>query len=164
MVEFVIGTDIFRQEGDLYLITVNCVGVMGKGLAKSFKEAHPDLYERYRHDCRMKIITIGNPVIYQAENGKRYMMFPTKERWQDPSLPEYISAGLQWMVDSVTSADNEEGDIEPTWRIVIPPLGCANGGLSFNDVKESIKLFGSHMPNPIVVVYPPWMEQDDKWD
>lgn len=160
MVEFVIGTDIFREEGDLYLITVNCVGVMGKGLAKSFKEAHPDLYERYRHDCRMKIITIGNPVIYQADNGKRYMMFPTKDRWQDPSLSEYISAGLQWMVDSV----GEEGDIDPKWKIVIPPLGCANGGLNFADVKESIKLFGSHMPNPIVVVYPPWMEQDDKWD
>lgn len=160
MVEFVIGQDIFRQEGDLYLITVNCVGVMGKGLAKSFKDAHPDLYERYRHDCRMKIITIGNPVIYKADNGKHYMMFPTKDRWQDPSLTEYISAGLQWMVDSV----GEEGDIDPTWKIIVPPLGCANGGLSFTEVKESIKLFAGHMPNEVVVVYPPWMETTNAWD
>lgn len=160
MVEFVIGTDIFKHEGDLYLITVNCVGVMGAGLAKSFKLAHPDLYEQYRHDCKMKMITIGNPVIYKADNGKRYMMFPTKDRWQDGSLPNYISAGLQWMVDSV----GEDEDIDPKWKIVIPPLGCANGGLSFTQVRETIKTFGEAMPNPIVVVYPPWMEAGEHWD
>lgn len=160
MVEFVIGTDIFKHEGDLYLITVNCIGVMGAGLAKSFKEAHPDLFQQYRHDCKMKMITIGNPVIYKADNGKRYMMFPTKDRWQDDSQPGYISAGLQWMVDSV----GEGEDIDPSWKIVIPPLGCANGGLNFNDVRETIKLFGEAMPNPIVVVYPPWMESSEQWD
>lgn len=160
MVEFVIGTDIFRHEGDMYLITVNCHGVMGAGLAKAFKEAYPDLYERYRHDCKMKMITIGNPVIYQADNGKRFMMFPTKDRWQDPSQASYISAGLQWMVDSV----GEDCDIDPNWKIVIPPLGCANGGLLFKEIRETIKLFGEAMPNPIVVVYPPWMETDDQWD
>lgn len=160
MVEFVIGTDIFKHDGDLYLITVNCVGVMGAGLAKSFKEAHPDLYERYRHDCKMKMITIGNPVIYQADNGKRYMMFPTKDRWQDDSQPGYISAGLTWMVDSAS----EEGDIDPKWKIIIPPLGCANGGLNFSNVRETIKVFGEAMPNPIVVVYPPWMEAGEQWD
>lgn len=164
MIEFVIGTNIFKQEGDLYLITVNCVGVMGTGLAKSFKELYPDLYERYRHDCKMKIITIGNPTIYQADNGKRFMMFPTKDRWQDGSLPSYISDGLQWMVDSVAGPDNEEGDIDPSWKIVVPPLGCSNGGLSFQSVKETLKLFSEHIPNPLLVVYPPWMEQDGGWD
>lgn len=160
MVEFVIGQDIFKEEGDLYVITVNCIGAMGAGLAKSFRDKFPDLYMKYKHDCKMKIITIGNPAIYQADNGKYYMMFPTKDRWQDDSRPEYITAGLQWMVDSV----GPEGDIDPDWKIIIPPLGCANGFLSFQDVREMIKTYCEKMPNKTVVVYPPWMEQDRQWD
>ncbi|MFO5854860.1 hypothetical protein ACLBSO_32960, partial [Klebsiella pneumoniae] len=63
MAEFIIGKDIFNVPGDLYLITVNVVGVMGAGLAKSFKEKYPELFERYKHDCKKRIITIGNRVM-----------------------------------------------------------------------------------------------------
>lgn len=156
MAEFIIGKDIFREDGDLYLITVNCVGVMGAGLAKSFKALYPDLYLKYKHDCKMRIITIGNPVIYTADDGKRFMMFPSKDRWQDPSLMNYISRGLEWMVENV---DEPEG-IDPSWKIVVPPLGCANGGLSFGEVRQMISAFAEKMPNKIIVVYPPWMETD----
>lgn len=156
MAEFIIGKDIFREEGDLYLITVNCNGVMGAGLAKSFKELYPDLYLKYRHDCKLKIITIGNAVIYKADDGKHFMMFPTKDRWQDPSLLSYISRGLEWMVANV---DEPEG-IDPNWKIVVPPLGCANGGLTFSEVRKMISEFAKDMPNKIVVVYPPWMESE----
>lgn len=156
MAEFIIGKDIFREEADLYLITVNCHGVMGAGLAKSFKELYPDLFLKYKHDCKLKIITIGNPVIYEADNGKRFMMFPTKDRWQDPSLLNYISRGLEWMVANVDEPDG----IDPNWKIVVPPLGCANGGLSFGEVRQMISAFAKDMPNRIVVVYPPWMEND----
>lgn len=154
MAEFIIGKDIFREEADLYLITVNCIGIMGAGLAKSFKLLYPDLYLKYKHDCKLKIITIGNPVIYQADDGKRFMMFPTKDRWQDPSLINYISRGLEWMV---ANSDEPEG-IDPSWKIVIPPLGCANGGLQFSEVRQMIAAFAKDIPNQIVVVYPPWME------
>lgn len=156
MTEFVIGKDIFREDGDLYLITVNCHGVMGAGLAKSFKELYPDLFQQYKHDCKLRIITIGNPVIYLADDGKRFMMFPTKDRWQDPSLMNYISRGLEWMVANV---DEPEG-IDPKWKIVVPPLGCANGGLNFSEVRQMISAVAAEMPNPIVVVYPPWMAHD----
>lgn len=154
MAEFIIGKDIFREEADLYLITVNCIGIMGAGLAKSFKLLYPDLYLKYKHDCKLKIITIGNPVIYKADDGKRFMMFPTKDRWQDPSLINYISRGLEWMV---ANSDEPEG-IDPSWKIVIPPLGCANGGLQFSEVRQMIASFAKDIPNQIVVVYPPWME------
>ena len=81
MAEFIIGKDIFKEPGDLYVITVNTVGVMGAGVAKAFAELHPDLFLRYKHDCKMKSITIGHPAIYEATDGKRYMMFPTNENW-----------------------------------------------------------------------------------
>lgn len=153
MTEFIIGRDIFKEDADLYLITVNCHGVMGAGLALSFKEKYPELYLRYKHDCKLKIITIGNAVIYKADDGKHFMMFPTKDRWQDPSLLNYISRGLEWMVSNVDEPDG----IDPEWKIVIPPLGCSNGGLSFSEVRTMINAFSEDMPNQIVVVYPPWM-------
>lgn len=153
MAEFIIGKDIFREAGDLYLITVNTIGVMGAGLAKSFKEHYPDLFERYKHDCKMKVITTGHPVIYQATDGKNFMMFPTKENWRSPATYGYVADGLQWMIQNV----GEEDGIDPKWKIVVPPLGCANGGLSFDIVQEMIEETSKQMPNPIVVVYPPWM-------
>lgn len=153
MAKFVIGKDIFKEPGDLYLITVNTHGVMGAGLAEKFREKFPDLFTKYKHDCKYRIITIGNPVIYLADDGKRYMMFPTKDRWQDPSQLDYLSAGLQWMVDNV----GEEDGIDPSWKIVVPPLGCGNGLLEWEDVSKMIQLFSEHIPNEMIVVYPPWM-------
>ncbi|BEG72749.1 hypothetical protein [Pseudomonas phage PA1C] len=153
MAEFVIGKDIFKEPGDLYLITVNTRGVMGTGLAESFREKFPELYQRYKHDCKYRIITIGNPTIYLADDGKRYMMFPTKDRWQDDSQLSYINDGLQWIVDNI---DVEDG-IDPKWKIVVPPLGCGNGMLKWPDVKQTLEKFSSHIPNEMVVVVPPWM-------
>lgn len=155
MAEFVIGKDIFKEPGDLYLITVNTHGVMGAGIAAKFREKFPDLYVKYKHDCKYRIITIGNPVIYLAEDGKRYMMFPTKDRWQDPSQLDYLSAGLQWMVDNV----GEEDGIDPKWKIVVPPLGCGHGLLNWDDVSKMIQTFSEHIPNEMVVVYPPWLSK-----
>lgn len=154
MAEFIIGKDIFKEPGDLYIITVNTVGVMGAGLAKSFAELHPDLFLKYKHDCKMKIITIGHPTIYEGTDGKKYMMFPTKENWRNGSLYDYIAKGLEWMVANV---GEEEGEINPKWKIVVPPLGCANGGLDFDIVSEMIAEASNQMPNPMVVITPPWM-------
>lgn len=50
MAEFIIGKDIFKEPGDLYVIPVNTIGVMGAGLAKAFALDHPDLFRRYKHD------------------------------------------------------------------------------------------------------------------
>jgi hypothetical protein len=157
MANFVIGKDIFQESGDLYLITVNTVGAMGKGLAENFAIKFPELFKRYKHDCKMKIITIGNPAIYQAEDGKHYMMFPTKENWRNDSRYDYIAEGLHWMTEHV---GEEDGEINPKWKIVVPPLGCGNGNLKFPLVSEMIKQASEQMPNEMVVIYPPWMQEE----
>lgn len=154
MAEFIIGKDIFKEPGDLYLITVNTVGVMGAGLAKSFAEQHPDLFLKYKHDCKMKIITVGHPAIYEGLDGRKYMMFPTKENWRNGSTYDYIAKGLEWMVNNV---GEEEGEINPKWKIVFPPLGCANGGLDYDIVSEMIQTASELIPNKCVVIAPPWM-------
>lgn len=152
MTEFVVGRDIFSVPGDLYVVTVNTVGVMGAGVAKAFKELQYDLYCLYRTDCRLKNIQTGKPVIYHGDDGKYYMMFPTKQNWRNPSEYLWIEQGLYWMVESVGV------EIDPEWTIIIPPLGCGHGGLNFKFVAPMIKEAADQMPNKVVCVYPPWLD------
>lgn len=154
MAEFVIGKDVFKEPGDLYVITVNTIGVMGAGLAKDFAERHPDLFKRYKHDCKMKSITMGHPALYEGTDGKKYLMFPTKENFKKPSEYSYVALGLKWLAENI---GEEEDQIDPKWRIIMPPLGCGLGGLSFDIVSEMIGDTAKEIPNKIVVVYPPWM-------
>ena len=74
MAEFIIGKDIFKEPGDLYVITVNTQGVMGAGVAKAFAERFPDLMEKYKHDCKYRIITIGNCALYKGDDGRNYLI------------------------------------------------------------------------------------------
>jgi hypothetical protein len=153
MADFIIGKDIFKEPGDLYVVTVNTQGVMGAGVAKAFAERHPDLMAKYKHDCKYRIITIGNCALYKGDDGKHYLMFPTKEQWRNNSTYDYVAAGLHWMATNI----GEEGGIDPKWKIVMPPLGCGNGKLSFDIVQEMIEEMSKHIPNQVVCVYPPWM-------
>lgn len=154
MANFIIGKDIFKEPGDLYVITVNTVGVMGTGVAEDFAVRFPELHQKYKHDCKMRIITIGNCALYEGDDGKRYLMLPTKEKWRDNSTYDYVAAGLQWLINNVTE---DEGGIDPKWKIVMPPLGCGNGKLSFDIVSEMIEEASKEIPNEVVCVYPPWM-------
>lgn len=161
MAKFIEGKDIFAIEGDLYVIPVNVLGVMGAGLAESFKRKYPDLFERYRHDCRMKIIKIGSPAIYIADDGKYYIMFPTKDNYRNPSQPRFIELALEWMTEAVSDVwDEYEIFIHPNWHIVFPPVGCGCGKLDFQtQVKPMLTEWSSTVPNPVTVVVPPWLNR-----
>lgn len=154
MADFIIGKDMFLEQGDLYIITVNTVGVMGAGVAKDFASRHPDLFLRYKHDCKMKSITIGHCALYEGTDGKKYLMLPTKENWKFDSTYDYVGLGLHWISENI---GEEEGQINPKWKIVMPPLGCGNGNLSFDIVSEMIEEMSGKIPNKVVCVYPPWM-------
>lgn len=154
MAKFIIGKDIFKEPGDLYVIPVNTVGVMGAGLAESFALDHPDLLRRYKHDCKMKSITIGHCALYEAENGKKYLMLPTKETYKQDATYTYVGLGLHWITENI---GEEDGQINPAWKIIMPPLGCGLGKLSFDIVSEMIEETSTKIPNQVVVVYPPWM-------
>lgn len=154
MTAFIQGEDIFAIPGDLYLITVNTIGVMGKGLAESFALRFPKLKAQYRRDCFSGKLRVGRPLIYDGPDGKQYMMFPTKINWRDPSQPVWIQLGLEWMIEAIGE------EIDPKAHIVIPPLGCANGMLSFQDIAPMISEAAQRMPNPVTCVYPWYYEFD----
>lgn len=128
MIEFVSG-DIFESKTQAIVNPVNCVGVMGAGLAKQFKEKYPDYYLQYKILCDEKVIKPGT--IWLCKNGEKYIVsFATKNHWKNKSELIWIKLGLMQLRDAII--------IKEIHSIAIPALGCGLGGLYWIDVKELI--------------------------
>lgn len=106
--------------------TVNCVGVMGKGIAKDFKEKYPTMYSDYIFRCEKKLVKPGIPYLYKDLMGVSIINFPTKNHWRSPSKLEDIVKGLK-----IFLLKYKEWGIQ---SVAFPPLGCGNGGLLWQDV------------------------------
>lgn len=117
----IIKGDIFESDTQTIVNTINCVGVMGKGIALSFKEKYPKMFIRYKELCNNKQIKIGTLWLYKDEN-KWILNFPTKDHWKNPSEVEYLKLGLKKFVETY-----EEKGIT---SISFPLLGANNGGLN----------------------------------
>ena len=94
--------NIFSSDKQTIVNTINCVGVMGKGVALGFRLRYPEMYEKYRELCKTKQIAIGKLWLYkQSREGLQWILnFPTKIHWKYPSKMEYLEAGLQKFVDT----------------------------------------------------------------
>ena len=109
---------------------VNCVGVMGAGLAKQFKKKYPDMFEEYVEACNSGTFKIGNVHAFAAADGHYILNFPTKYDWRDPSKVDYINDGLNTLYTALPNLGIRS--------IAIPPLGCGLGGLEWEVVKPMI--------------------------
>ena len=92
--------DIFSSEMKTLVNTVNCVGVMGKGIALEFKKRYPKMYREYMAMCENGHIRPGKPYYYEDAEGNSVLNFPTKDHWRSPSKLSYIIDGLQWFRDN----------------------------------------------------------------
>lgn len=126
MVKIERGKTIFDSNAQTLVNTVNCVGVMGKGLALEFKNRYPAMFDKYKSFCDKGVFKPGVLWIYKAEDGKWILNFPTKVDWKNPSELSYIREGLKKFVEIW-----EEKGIK---SIAFPLLGCKNGGLDPDDV------------------------------
>ncbi len=118
--------DIMKSEKQTLVNTVNCVGVMGKGIALEFKKAYPDMYREYVSLCDRHVLKPGKPYLYTDLTGTSILLFPTKDHWRSPSKMEYITKGLDWFVNNYEKVG--------ITSIAFPPLGCGNGGLNWDTV------------------------------
>ncbi|MCD6056255.1 MAG: Appr-p processing domain protein [Gammaproteobacteria bacterium] len=125
--------------------TVNCVGVMGKGIAKEFKARFPLMFVDYKEKCKSGEVVIGKPYLFKDEHNL-IINFPTKKHWRNSSCLEDIEEGLKWLVQHL----KEWG----VTSIAIPPLGCGNGGLDWKEVKPLILKYLGDVGIPIEI-YPP---------
>ena len=90
MIRYVIG-NIFNSQMETIVNPVNCVGVMGKGLALEYKKRYPAIFLSYKSACARKLIIPGR-VYVSNQQDKKVMLFPTKDHWKDPSKYEYITS------------------------------------------------------------------------
>jgi O-acetyl-ADP-ribose deacetylase (regulator of RNase III) len=126
--------DIFQTNTEALVNPVNCVGVMGKGLALQFKSLYPDNYYHYYHYCMSNSLQPGTLFTYNLNrvfNPHYIINFPTKLHWKSPSLMEYIDNGLVALHTEIQQLKIQS--------IAIPPLGCGLGGLNQNIVISKIK-------------------------
>ena len=130
MLEFVQG-DIFEAPADIRVNTVNCVGVMGAGVALAFKQRYPEMFRDYQRDCRNGHVRPGTMHVWKSLSGDWIINFPTKRDWREPSRYEDIDAGL----DDLRGYLNWVGPV----TVALPALGCGHGGLDWKRVSGMIR-------------------------
>ena len=148
--------DIFESKAQTLVNTVNCEGVMGKGIAQEFKKRFPKMFQVYKRECEENILVPGKPTLYKDLFSKPWIInFPTKRKWRSPTLIKDIEDGLDYFVGNYKK-----------WGIIsvaFPPLGCGNGGLQWADVGPLMyeKLSSIDIP---VEIYAPYGTKSDELD
>lgn len=150
--------DLLKQDDvDAIVNTVNCVGIMGKGIALQFKNKWPSNFTAYAAACKAGSVRLGRMFIHDLGGllKPHYIVnFPTKEHWRGASKIEFIGTGLVDLVAQVRRLHIRS--------IAIPPLGCGNGGLKWSDVRPLIVNAFEDLPNVEVRLFEPKGAPDPK--
>jgi O-acetyl-ADP-ribose deacetylase (regulator of RNase III) len=148
-IEFTTG-DILAADAEALVNTVNCVGIMGRGIALQFKNAFPENFDAYAAACARGEVQPGRMFVFETHmvtNPKFIVNFPTKRHWRGKSRMEDIDSGLKALVQEIRARDIQS--------IAIPPLGSGLGGLRWADVRPRIEA-ALHGQNELhVMVYEP---------
>ncbi len=149
-----ISGNIYNSKCQTLVNTVNCVGVMGKGIALVHKLRYPQMYLEYKEHCKNKLIRLGSLWLYaKQENAPWILSFPTKFHWKYPSKLEWIEQGLKKFVDTY--------EIKGITSIAFPLLGTHNGGLDTNEVKLLMDEYLNRCPIDIEIYdYDPNAQDD----
>lgn len=143
--------NLFESRMETLVNTVNCVGVMGKGIALQFKLRYPEMFHDYKVRCTAGFVVPGEPYLYRDSAGKSILNFPTKRHWRDDSLITDIETGLDCFVQHY-----REWGIT---SVAFPPLGCGCGGLSWTQVENLMTRKLSAITIP-VEIYMPYLQRN----
>ena len=151
MIEYTEG-DILQSDGkaEALVNTVNCVGVMGRGIALQFKKAYPENFRAYAKACKKGDLRLGRMFVYETgrpDNPRYIINFPTKQHWRNKSQTKSIEEGLEDLVEVIRKNHIQS--------IAIPPLGCGLGGLRWNEVKSRITTALEPLTDVNVIVFEP---------
>ena len=138
--------DILKSKAQTLVNTVNCVGIMGKGIALEFKNRFPEMFKDYAQRCERHEVRIGQPYLYKNLFGQQIVNFPTKEHWKSVSKVSDIEKGLEYLLAHY----NHWG----ITSIAIPPLGCGNGQLEWKVVGPLIYKHAKKMGIPVELYAP----------
>lgn len=142
--------DILKADAEALVNTVNCVGVMGRGIALQFKNAFPENFGVYARACQKKEVLPGKMFVYRTGTlTTPYFIinFPTKRHWRGKSRLEDIDSGLQDLVDVIRHYGIRS--------IAIPPLGSGLGGLDWSVVRSRIEAALAPLADVSIIIYEP---------
>lgn len=142
--------DILTAEAEALVNTVNCVGVMGRGIALQFRKAFPENFRVYAEACKRGEVRPGSMLVFETGllTGPRYIInFPTKRHWKGNSRIADIDAGLIGLLAEVRKREIRS--------IAVPPLGCGLGGLDWGEIRPRIVQAFADEPDVRVLVYEP---------
>jgi O-acetyl-ADP-ribose deacetylase (regulator of RNase III)/uncharacterized protein YwgA len=145
MVTVLIG-DLFSSKAQTLVNTVNCVGVMGKGVALEFKNRFPEMFKDYEQRCVRREVKLGRPYLYKTLVPPWILNFPTKDHWRSVASLEAIIEGVRYLVEHYRE-----------WGITslaVPPLGCGQGQLEWRVVGPTLYRHLSKMDIPIELYAP----------
>lgn len=142
----VVQASIFEVQAQTIVNTVNCVGVMGKGIALGFKERFPEMYRDYVARCNRGDVRLGEPYLFTSLLDQWILNFPTKKHWRSLSRLEDIKRGLEFL-----ETHYREWGIE---SLAVPPLGCGNGGLEWRAVGPVLYQHLARLDIPVTLIAP----------
>jgi O-acetyl-ADP-ribose deacetylase (regulator of RNase III) len=145
--------NVLLAEAEALVNTVNCVGVMGKGIALQFKQAWPAMAEEYERLCRRGEMRPGQVQVWETRtlHGPKYIInFPTKREWFRRSVYADIASGLESLIQEI-----RERQIR---SVAVPALGCGNGGLAWTKVRPMIEGAFAELPGVHVLLFGPGEE------
>jgi O-acetyl-ADP-ribose deacetylase (regulator of RNase III) len=149
MIEFRRG-DIIGEDAEALVNTVNCVGVMGKGVALRFKAAFPANFRAYAAACQRSEVMPGKVFVHETghiTNPHYIINFPTKRHWRDKSRIEDIESGLRSLRHEIESRGIQS--------VALPAIGCGLGGLRWSEVRPLIERTLGTINGVRVVVFEP---------
>jgi len=145
MTRVVVG-DIHKSKAQTLVNTVNCIGVMGKGVALGFKKRFPDMYDDYVRRCREGKVRLGRPYLYRPPAPPWVLNFPTKEHWRSVARLQDIIEGLEYLESHYRQ-----------WGITslaVPPLGCGQGQLEWRVVGRTLYRHLKRLSIPVELYAP----------
>jgi O-acetyl-ADP-ribose deacetylase (regulator of RNase III) len=155
MIDTIANSDIWESDAAAIVIPVNCVGVMGAGLAKQAKRRYPAFYHAYASACSHRQVVPGKMFVQAHPWHSRdpwLIGFPTKRHWRDVSRLSDITDGLHSLRKIILFNELRS--------IAIPALGCGLGGLRWEDVKAQIEWVLYDLRDVAVLLYPPLPRMD----
>ncbi len=138
--------DMFKSSAQTLVNTVNCVGIMGKGIALEFKKRFPEMYADYAERCQTKQVKLGEPYLFKGEKLPRVLNFPTKDHWRSVSKLSDITNGLEYLL-----SHHKDWGIT---SLAVPPLGCGQGQLDWKVVGPTLFQYLNRMDIPVELYAP----------
>lgn len=149
MIEHTTG-DILQADTEALVNTVNCVGIMGRGIALQFKNAFPANFKAYEAACAKEEVQPGKMFVFETEtlgNPKFIINFPTKRHWRGNSRMEDIESGLKALAQEIRNRGIRS--------VAIPPLGSGLGGLNWAEVRPRIEAALRVIEDLHVIIFEP---------